>query len=79
MNRVGHHRTLAPRDEPLRHTERPLVQGAALSPNVTKSLRRLESAVARLERTRIRITYRVRGSGSGNATFYHPTRIPAFG
>ena len=54
-------------------------RASALSPNVKRSLRRLESAVAWLELARIRITDRHRGSGSGNATFYHPTRVPALG
>ena len=67
MNRAGHQRTVARRDEPLRHTERHLVQGAALSPSVTTWLRSLEPAVARLERSRIRITDRHERSGSGNA------------
>ena len=67
MNRAGHQRTLARRGEPLRHTERDLVQGTPLSPNVTRSLHRLKPAVARLERGRIRITDRHGRSGSGNA------------
>ena len=79
MNRAGHQRTLPRRDEPSRHTERDLVQGAPLSPNVTTSLRRLEPAVARLGRARIRITDRHRRSRSGNAAQATATTRGSFG
>ena len=79
MNRTGHQRTLARRDEALRHTERDLVHGVG-------SLTERDEVVAQarvcrgLARAFADPDHRpTRGSGSGNATFYHPTRVPALG